>query len=155
MISLRVEQDYHGPTIIEIEALLDLSEEPIEVKWSNTEHEVAIANRYRDRNLTLIVRDLLARVRAANAVGGSYALPADLVESAMTALTSVDGDWRGFVEKVGGEIAFTAVAQDYANQFRRGVSEDRSLRKVLVACLFNEVSTEDMGALLALRRKRL
>jgi len=151
MITVRVDADYHGPTIMEIESLLDQSQKPIEVKWRNSNQEIAILQRHRERNAVLIVQDLKTKVLTNSAVGGKLDLPPGLLAESMIALNGKGLEWRTFVEKVGSEVAFAAILQNTSNRIRQGELVDRSLRAVIHECLFDGVSPIDMDVLLSMR----
>ena len=150
MISVRVDNGYHGPTIIQIAELLDLSDDDIEVNWLNTKPELQIINRYRDRTIMLVVPDLVAMERAASTLGISYALPQDLIERGFSSLNTPDGLWREFGQQVGPGVSRSVLEVIAARNICKG-KDVRILRKVLVDCLFENVSPADIDVLVGLR----
>lgn len=151
MIKTRIDPNYKGPTIIEIKDLLDLSEDAIKVRWMNSQQEIDLLKRHPDRDANLVVADALTMIQTASALGIALGLPNEILKESMTALNGDAGEWRSYVTAAGPEVAFSAILANANNRIRNGKSVDRTLRKVLVDCIFEHVSPADMDVLLALR----
>lgn len=152
MLSLRIEDKYTGVTILEMEPLLDLSNEPIEVRWENTKPEMRLLRKCAGRDVTLVVPTLVAMERAASLLGLKYVVERNLVINGIDSLNEPTGHWREFSNQNGPYLARGAVMQAFANQLRRG-GDFAPLRKVLVESVLDHTSPVDVDAFLGLRLK--
>lgn len=150
MILLRIQEEYHGPTLPEMTDLLEGNSGPIEVRWENTRREIALLERFRDREITLVVKDLAAMERAASSVGANFTFERDILVTALTALNSNEhSGWRSFVARMGSGVSRGLLIGIASSGIRRGLKV-ASLRSVLDGCLFEDVSPIDADVLLGL-----
>lgn len=105
MLSLRIEAEYAGPTLAEMEPLLELSDEPIEVRWENTKAEIRLLARCGQREVTLVVPNLVGMEKAASTLGLKYVVERDLILNSLSSLNEPVGQWREFSTQNGPYLA--------------------------------------------------
>ena len=149
-ITIRVDSDYHGPSILEMESLLEVSNDPQTVTWGNSKAEVCLLTRYHACTLELVVPDLPSMERAANTLGIAYKLPAELVTKAYENIIKLNGMWHDFNQQVGQGLARATLIRMVNENIKRG-NDPKELRKVLVDALFEDLGTTDIDVLLGLR----
>lgn len=152
MLSLRVEENPTAPTILQMEPLLEWSDEPVEVRWENTKQEVRVLKKYSGRNISLIVPNLVAMERAASLLGLDYVIGSEMVMHGAATLNKADGKWREFSQRTGPYLARGTLMLALSNKIRRGGDIPR-LRKTIVENVLDHVSPVDMDALYILREK--
>ena len=149
MITIRIEEGHRGPSILEMGTLLEQGG-PIVVAWENTGPEIKLLGQYQDRDITLVVPDLITMERAASTVGGSYVISLELKTRASYSLIRKGGNWREFAQQVGPAVARAALFSLMAANLRAG-HDIPAIRKVLVDSLFCNISPVDIDVLVAIR----
>jgi hypothetical protein len=150
MLSLRIEEKYSGPTILEMEPLFALSNEAFDVRWEGTKPEIALAKKYAKRPLTLVVPTLVAMERTAVILGLEYVLDRHLWVNGTDNLNKPDGKWRDFARDNGGYVARGAVMRALATVLRKG-GTPTVLRKAVVSNVLDRVQPADLDVLLIMR----
>jgi hypothetical protein len=153
MLSLRIEDKFTGPTIVEIEPLFSLSSEPFDVRWEGTKQEKRLARKYKDRPLTLVVPNLAAMEKAAATLGLGYDFDRGLMVTGKNSLANKDGKWRDFTRDNGSYVARGTVLKGLATMFRKGGPPSKDLRQTVVNSVLDQIQPIDLDVLLLLRLK--
>jgi hypothetical protein len=151
MISFLIQRKFEGPSIIEMESLLLLSNEPVTVIWSNTKVERLVLRRYPKRDFTLVVPDLSSMERTATTLGLSYKVDNAALNDCVQAIDNdTGGVWATFVRMVGPSVSRGLAVRVVADSIREG-NDPTPLRKLLVDCVLNNLLPMETDVLLALR----
>ena len=146
---ITIRENYLGPTILELEPVLEEITGSVEIRWEGTQQEIACLQRHPKKHFTLIVSDLSAMERAATLTGRRLQLDPQFVDNIKHTLISRKGyNWRFTVEDVGANVARAAVIKLSADSIRRG---KRPLLARITADMFCEgISSQDTDVLLRL-----
>lgn len=150
MKKMRIDPLYTGPTIVEMESLLPLSNDPIEVRWENTKPEIRLLRQHPDRAVTLVVRDLSVMERTATTLGMAYVLHRELIEDANKALR--DGTWREFAARQGPQVARSVALRLLALNLRAG-RQPGKFRRLVEETLFENTAPVDLDTLRGLQSR--
>lgn len=153
MIDIVVQPKYTGPSLFEIEPVIDLIKGIVNVRWTNTKIEQAILERYRTRNFNLYVEDLSLMERTANALGLNYVLDLMTFETAKAALLyPKTANWRAFTEGVGSSVARSFITRLSADSVRKGGRP--RLAAIAAECVLDSINPCDADVLLRLSAMR-
>lgn len=150
MLSLRVEEKFGGPTIIEMESLLAWGDGVFEVRWEGSKTEIHLAKKHADLGIALVVPTLAAMERAASALGLPFTMDRSVMVNGMTTLNKPDGRWRDFSYNVGPQVARGAVMRALANAMRKG-EQSSTLQRTVVQNILDQVQPADLDVLYAMR----
>ena len=148
-----INPEFQGPTILEIESVLDNVQDPIEVSWANSSTELSILQKYRNRHFILVVPDLNTMERTACLTGNTFKLDASLIENTKTSLISKKGyNWRSTTEDLGMGVSRAIITKVSADSIRKG-------KRPIIASILSElfcdgVSSLDTDVLLRLKFMR-
>ena len=149
--TVKVDADFAGPTLGELEPVLENLENPIEVRWTGSRFDFLAYERSSARTFILISPDLAIAERTLWVLGGPLSLSPEDLEAAKMSLTSKqDQTWRLRVEGLGptrGTLLLTKVVGD---SLRSGKSP-RATTSVALDCLLEGVHPADADVLLRLR----
>jgi hypothetical protein len=154
MVELRVNPEFHGPTILELDSVIANVQGPVEVRWQGTKAEYAALERYPRNKFVLYVPDLPGMERAATVLGQPYILDTALLVTAHSSLASRKAyNWRAFSEGVGTAITRSILTRLSAGAIRLG-KPPRFLAKIASECIIEGVNPIDADVLLRLRYLR-
>lgn len=150
MVELRINPQYSGPTILELDSIIADVQGAVEVRWQGTKAEYSTLEHYPKRVFILHVQDLPAMERAATALGQPYVFDTGLLATALTSLTSRKAyNWRAFSEGVGTAITRSLITRLSAGAIRKGVTP--RLANIASECLIEGINPIDADVLLRLR----
>lgn len=152
MTKLRIEAQFPGVTLTEMEPLLTLSNEPIEVRWENTKAERRILRTLKDREVTLVVANAAAMERAASILGLRMLVERKFAANGLEALNMPGGNWREFTTKNGASLSRGVLVASVAAGLRRG-NDSKALRGVVIESLLDHTAPIDADVLVALRNQ--
>lgn len=155
MVELRVNPEFHGPTILELDSVIANVQGPVEVRWQGTKAEYAALERYPRNKFVLYVPDLPGMERAATVLGQPYILDTALLVTAHSSLASRKAyNWRNLInDSFGPIIARGIIVRLAAGAIRLG-KPPRFLAKIASECLLDGVNAIDADVLLRLRYLR-
>ncbi len=147
MIDIVVQPKFNGPSLVDIEPVLDLIEGTVDVCWANTKAEQIVLGHHRDRNFLLHVEDLVLMERTATALGLNYVLDLGIYQSALASLIRQKvTNWRAFTEGVGASVSRSLLTRLSADSVRKG---DRPrLAAIATECVLENVNPIDADVLL-------
>lgn len=149
--TVRVDKDFAGPTLCELEPVLDELQDPVEVRWAGSRLDFLAYERNASRTLVLVTVDDAVAERALWVLGGALTLPTDVLEASKAALVNKkDQTWRLRVEDLGptrGTLLLTTVV----GESLRSGKVPRAAASVAIDCLLNHVHPADADVLLRLR----
>lgn len=152
-LSIRVETEFPGLSLLEMQSILPLGEEPIEARWENSRAEIDLARQYAHRDITLVVKDAHVMERTATMLGVSYAHDSKVQDRGVRSLNSPDNDWRDFAMEVGPVLSRSMMVRSCATALRKRTQAERHLQKVLIESLLDNTSPMEVGLLWALRER--
>jgi hypothetical protein len=153
MIEIVVQSKFNGPSLIDIEPVLDLIQGTIDLRWTNTRAEQVVLERHHDRNFKLYVEDLPLMERTANSLGLKYVLDLGMSETAKAALLyQKTANWRAFTEGVGLLVARSLITKLSADVVRKGGRP--RLAAIATECILGSISPCDADVLLRLSAMR-
>jgi len=153
---IRVDKDFAGPSLQDLEPVLSELEDPVEVRWSGSKGDILAQERQCSRSLILIVPDVETAEKTLWVLGGVLTLPEDELKAAKCALFSkyAPSSWRKKAEALGiirSTLLLTKVAADAV---RKGVTPRPGL-SVAADVVLNHVSPVDADVILRLRFGKL
>jgi len=151
MITLRIDKECDKPLILEVASTTsEHGDNVITVRWQNSRPEIEALSRYRHRKVELVVPDLAAMERAASAIGAACSIPNELVVEAYNRIVKTNGMWREFNQQIGPGVSRATLLKLVNKNLRNGI-DPKTIRKVLVDCLFEGISLSDIDVLAGLR----
>ena len=151
--AIQVNPNYSGPSILELNSVMDDVQGTVEVRWQGTREERVALQRNSARKFILFVPDLPAMERAATALGRLLAFDNALLAAALTSLTSRKAyNWRQFSDDVGTAMTRSILTRLSAGALRKGVTP--KIANVASECLIEGVNPIDADVLLRLRHLR-
>lgn len=149
--AVRVDKEFAGPTLQDLEPILDDLSDPVEVRWTGSRVDFLTLERHSARSLILVTPDDVQRERTIWILGGTLDMSPDDLEAAKLALTNKrDQTWRLRVSDMGttrGTLLLTKVVGD---AIRNGKRPPASV-SVALDCLHRQVNPADADVLLRLR----
>lgn len=153
MVNLVVQKEFNGPSLPDIESILDLIDGVVDVRWTNSRNEQAILERNRNRDFCLHVEDLSTMERTATALGLRYVLDLIMNESAKAALVyRKTSNWRAFTDGIGSLVSRSLLTKLSADAIRKGVRP--RLASIAADCVLEGISPIDADVLLRLSAMR-
>ena len=152
---LQIRTDFVGPTVLELEPVLDDIQGPVEVRWEGTSPEVAALSRHPKRFFVLIVPDLSGMERAATVTGKSMKLDGsfvDLIKNALNTRHNTRNNWRTTVDDLGSGVVRGIITKMSADSIRRG--NRPYLASITTDLICDGISSQDTDVLLRLRAMR-
>jgi len=151
---IKIERDYEGPSIVEIESIIDnITEEPIKVAWGNTRDEINALHRFPKRQFLLHVQDFPARDRTTSVLGLPLRLESTVVERSKLLLTDLKAaDWRTFCkeqESQHGVSTKYALLKLVADALRKGKTP--ALAEIVGHLFLSGIDIKDVDILLRLK----
>jgi hypothetical protein len=146
MIDIVIERDFTGPSLLDLEPILDTITAPsIVVRWHNSKAEQHLIRRHRDRNFVLMINDIPAMEAVVNALNLPIKLTPEYLEQVKMSLVSRKNyNWRSSSIEARKSI-ITKLASE---ALRKG--DKPKLSKVVTRCLLDGVSAMDADVLLRL-----
>jgi hypothetical protein len=150
---IAIRADYTGPTLLELEPVLETTEGTVEVRWEGTSAELATLCRYPKRKFILIVNDLSSMERTASITGKRLVMEKQFLDNAkLTLISRKSYNWRFTVDDVGLGVARAALTKLSADSIRLG--KKPILAPIISDVLCDGVSSLDTDVLLRLRVMR-
>lgn len=150
--STKVDREFAGPTLSELEPVLADIEDPVEVRWSGSRADfLAYERTPAERTLVLITPDDQTAERTIWLLGGALELSPDDLQAAKQALINPkDQTWRLRVEDLGANRGVLLLTTVLGSSLRDGKKPKASI-SVTTDCLLNRVHPADADVLLRLR----
>ena len=122
MVEVAVDPKFYGPTILELESILnDIQEKVIKVKWLNSRQEQCVLEHHKHLSFLLYVVDLNTMDKVSSQFGVPCKIDANLVASARDALLNIQlYDWRQFSGSQGSGMSKSLVTRVAADAIRLG-----------------------------------
>ena len=151
MIEVAVDPRFYGPSILELEPILDdIQEKVIKVKWLNSRQEQFVLDRHKHLSFLLYVVDLSTMDKVSAQFGIPCKMDANLVASARDALLNIQlYDWRQFSGSQGAGMSRSLVTRVAADAIRLG--KKPKLAYVAKNLLLDSISPSDADVLVRLR----
>ncbi len=147
MINIAVQPEFHGPSIVDLEPVLDLIDGVVDVRWTNSKPEQTILEQHRNRNFLLLVEDLSLMEHTATALGLRYVLDLGISQSALAALVyQKTANWRAFAEGVSSSVCRSLITRLSADVARKG--NHSNLAIIATECQLDGISPIDADVLL-------
>jgi hypothetical protein len=149
-----VAEGYDGPSIIELESILDEVPDPVRVRWGNTRDEVNLIRKYSHRHLVLCVDGFPARDRVAATFGLPLSIEPSVLERTRLLLLNVAAnDWRGLcAESKGGPSLKHVLLKLVADSLRKG--NRPALAEIMEPLWLRGIDLIDVDVLLRLKSMR-
>jgi hypothetical protein len=150
MIKVELNPDFHGPNIIECEAILQSVEGAIELRWENSKPELHLLELNSSRDFILHVKDLSTLEKTINSTGQFLSFDPELIEAAKKSLINEQTyDWRNFFASIGQNATKGIIVKITADALRKGLRP--KLTSVTLKCLHRGVSPIDVDVLLRIK----
>lgn len=121
MLELKINHDFHGPSIVELEPVLgDIQDDMVEVLWSHTPREIAVLRGHPEKSFTLFVRDIQMMERAAEQLGLPVKFDLNTLETGKLALISRIQKWDEFSKGVGASVSRGILLKLVSRSIERG-----------------------------------
>ena len=148
--TLRVDKEFFGPSLTELEPILNELPDPVEVRWSGSRLDFLAFERT-TRDIVMVVPDVEQAERTTWLLGGRLELPEEDLKAARKALTSTkDQTWRSRVEDLGFSRGALLLTKVTADAIRAGKTPKAST-SIAIDCLLQKVHPADADVLLRLR----
>jgi hypothetical protein len=150
VVDIRVGEQFEGrPTINDMEHVIDEVEGAVEVRWTNTRQELALLDKFIDRDFILFVKDASALEKTTISLGKVIQVKEHVLEAGITALNHrKQYNWRGFTYEVGANTSRAVLAKMSADSIRDGGCP--RLADVAKRCLLEGINPIDADVLLRL-----
>lgn len=153
MFTCVVDENWMGPTIIEIGPILSDMEDPVHVRWNNTTQERLFYTRNKTREFVLHVQSETECARTSSTLGGSYILDKKDFERARAALIQKTGpEWRALVEELGQTRALAVLSATVASSIKSGKRPTVTC-SVVSSVVLEGVHPQDADVLMRIRSK--
>jgi hypothetical protein len=150
MLEIRTDPSFTGPTLVELEPILDDLTGKVQARWMGSKTEQVILTRHPSLDFILWVPDTPALERASNLLGVGVTLDSSTIMTAQQSLISKKAyNWRPLVNDFGVPAANLCLLRITSDAVRRG--KRPNLVKVMTECVLDGVSTIDADVLLRLR----
>jgi hypothetical protein len=105
VVDILFDAEYHGPTIIELASILDdITEDPVNVLWTNTKQELRELESHPGINFLLYVQDMHTMGRAVATLGQRIRIEGSALKAGGTALAAPPQQqlqgWRSYIDQV-------------------------------------------------------
>lgn len=149
MLEIRIDPEFQGPTLLELDSVLNNTKGGINARWEGTKPEIRIASRLK-RQIVLYVRNIGEMEQAASALGVKLEFASSLLTDCTDALLNKNTNWRAMSEGMGHSTTRAILTKLAADYFRKG---KRPKVTALVAneCLFGILSPLDAEVVIRLR----
>jgi len=141
MVNIRV-SSYDGPSILDLDPVLNEVQGDVEVSWTNTKSELRALEKYPHRTFILHVNDSQSMERTAVTLGQPFQLDHDFMEKAWSYLNSKKSyNWRTFVDGVGVGVSRCLITKISANAIRKG--KQPLIAAIATDCVLNQTNPID------------
>lgn len=152
---LRVDKEFAGPTLCDLEPVLGDLPDPVEVRWTASKRDYLGYERHGAREIHMVVPDLDTLERTIWALGGHLELSDEDLQAAKTALTSKsDQTWRVRVDGLGTTRGTLLLMKVMADSLRAGRKAPAAI-SIARDCILQGVNPADADVLLRLRANNL
>lgn len=152
---LRVDKEFAGPTLCDLEPILDELEGPVEVRWTGSKRDYLAYERHGAREVLMVVPDVETLERTIWVLGGHLELSEDDLQAAKSALTSrSEQTWRTRVDALGPTRGTLLLTKVMADSLRSGKKAPAAL-SIALDCILQGVNPADADVLLRLRANNL
>ena len=154
-VEIKLSPSFQGPTLLELEPVIDETSGKIEVRWENSKPEVSLLYKNSHRSYILYVKDISTLERSVSMLGVSFILDSTLLESARLSLTSrrAAHNWDNIAGQYGTNVSRSILTRLLADSLRKGKDPKRTAL-VTREVLLEGVSPVDAGILLRIREIR-
>lgn len=150
---IKLDPDFKGPTLIELETIIHDTKGVIEILWENTKLEFLTLARYSKRDFILHVKDCQTLDKVANVLGIKLPIDKNVIDNAKESLGSRRNyNWRPLVQGSGSTIGKSTVLRIASDALRNGKSS--ILASIASDCLFKNVNPIDADVFLRLKAMR-
>ncbi len=155
MFAVAVDPEFHGPTLDELEPILEDLPSPIEVRWTGSATDYLLLERHhRDRRLLLKVADQDLADRTLWTLGGKFPLGKEAIEAAKKALTNqASQTWRADMDRTSPTRGSLLLIRVVGDSLRSG-KKPQAAMSIARDCLFQGVNPADADVLMRLRTGR-
>jgi hypothetical protein len=152
---LRVDKEFAGPTLCDLEPILDELQDPVEVRWTATKRDYLAYERHGAREVLMVVPDVETQEKTIWVLGGALELTDEDMLAAKAALTSrSDQTWRTRVDGLGPTRSTLLLTKVMADSLRAGRKAPAAL-SIALDCILQGVNPADADVLLRLRANNL
>lgn len=152
-VQIKLDEEYTGPTILEIrQSIPNIEDNIINVLWNNSKDEIKTINQF-DRDFMLFVPDVKTMEKTIATFGKKIRVPLTISEKAKSVLTDPKNyDWRKFTDDQKYHPKYILM-QLAANAIRKGISPP--LADIVSSIFIDGVSPVDADVLLRLKSGRI
>jgi hypothetical protein len=154
-LEITINPDFQGPTLVELEPVLDDVLGRIEVRWENSKAELALLEEYTEHSYMLYVKDVAVLAQASSTLGIPFQAPPTLIESAKLALSSRKSahQWESINKDYGTNVTRSLLASLVSESIRKGKNA-ALVAPVAREVLLDQVSPVDATILIRIRALR-
>jgi hypothetical protein len=154
-LEIKLNPDFQGPTLLELEPVIAETQGQIEVRWENSKAEVALLYENSNRFFLLHVKDISTLERTASAFGTSFAVDPTILESARLSFVSRKAaqNWDHINSQYGQNVSRSILTRLLADSIRKG-KDPRVAAPVAQEVLLDQVNPLDASVLFRIREIR-
>jgi hypothetical protein len=154
-LEITINPDFQGPTLVELEPVLDDVLGRIEVRWENSKAEIALLEEYTEHSYSLYVKDIKTLESASSTLGVPFQATPELIESAKLALSSRKSahNWESITKEYGTNVTRSLLASLVSESIRKGKNA-ALIAPVAREILLDGVAPVDASILIRVRGMR-
>jgi|GEM_PF-2963797 len=154
MVKIEVDPGFRGPTIAELEPVVqDIPDDPLRVRWGGTREETKLLESHGNRNFVLCVAGMEEMGAAAGMLGAALQMEGRILGGGGNALASKKAyNWKTFSEGIGPSATRSLVVKLAVDSVRQG--KQPVLARVAADVLLGKASPMDADVLIRLRPAR-
>ncbi len=154
-LEIKLNPDFQGPNLLELEPVIPETQGPIEVRWENSKAEIALLYKNPRRIYILHVKDIFILERTTATFGVAFPIDPTLLESAKLSLTSRKAavNWEHLNSEYGANVSRGLLTRILADSVRKG-RDPRLAAPVAREILLDGVNPLDAAVLLRIREIR-
>ena len=152
MITVEVNPDFHGPTIVELAPVLDVlcPTDDIKVRWGGMKEEIRLLQKYESRKFVVCVASLNEMSIVSGLFGTPLMMTEAMVNQGRDSLANRKMyNWRKFTEEAGPSIARSLIVKIATDAVRQGLRP--RLASVAADVLLGKANPSDADVLMRLR----